>query len=116
MENRHRSVLFFQAEDGIRDLYVTGVPDVCSSDLGEGREPLQTAGVRLSGQRDLRRTRLEPRLRATRDRKSVVEGKSVGSGGLRSMGKKKEGEGRESGVERVTGETSKEQVEDIAGQ
>src|SRR6267378_6916425 len=24
---------FFQAEDGIRDLYVTGVPDVCSSDL-----------------------------------------------------------------------------------
>src|SRR3989440_562784 len=24
---------FFQAEDGIRDLIVTGVPDVCSSDL-----------------------------------------------------------------------------------
>src|SRR2546427_7374131 len=26
-------VFFFQAEDGIRDLTVTGVPDVCSSDL-----------------------------------------------------------------------------------
>src|SRR5438874_3975837 len=26
-------IFFFQAEDGIRDLYVTGVPDVCSSDL-----------------------------------------------------------------------------------
>src|SRR5206468_9240653 len=26
---------FFQAEDGIRDLIVTGVPDVCSSDLPE---------------------------------------------------------------------------------
>src|SRR6266496_2154283 len=26
---------FFQAEDGIRDLYVTGVSDVCSSDLAE---------------------------------------------------------------------------------
>src|SRR2546429_4975790 len=25
---------FFQAEDGIRDVAVTGVPDVCSSDLG----------------------------------------------------------------------------------
>ena len=24
---------FFQAEDGIRDTSVTGVPDVCSSDL-----------------------------------------------------------------------------------
>src|ERR1039457_6016843 len=26
--------VFFQAEDGIRDYKVTGVPDVCSSDLG----------------------------------------------------------------------------------
>src|SRR6266576_1698298 len=26
-------LFFFQAEDGIRDLYVTGVSDVCSSDL-----------------------------------------------------------------------------------
>src|SRR5256885_5396812 len=28
-------VFFFQAEDGIRDYKVTGVPDVCSSDLLE---------------------------------------------------------------------------------
>src|SRR6266403_4063050 len=27
---------FFQAEDGIRDLYVTGSSDVCSSDLRRG--------------------------------------------------------------------------------
>src|SRR6266576_2574064 len=27
-------IFFFQAEDGIRDLYVTGSSDVCSSDLG----------------------------------------------------------------------------------
>src|SRR5947209_9118577 len=27
---------FFQAEDGIRDIGVTGVPDVCSSDLYDG--------------------------------------------------------------------------------
>ena len=27
------SFFFFQAEDGIRDRDVTGVPDVCSSDL-----------------------------------------------------------------------------------
>src|SRR5690606_41247222 len=26
---------FFQAEDGIRDFHVTGVPDVCSSDLSK---------------------------------------------------------------------------------
>src|SRR2546430_4312811 len=31
-------VFFFQAEDGIRDLTVTGVQDVCSSDL-VSREP-----------------------------------------------------------------------------
>src|SRR2546430_5066433 len=29
-------LLFFQAEDGIRDLTVTGVSDVCSSDLRDG--------------------------------------------------------------------------------
>ena len=35
MEGRGESVLyfFFQAEDGIRDWSVTGVQDVCSSDL-----------------------------------------------------------------------------------
>src|SRR5256885_10374208 len=36
---------FFQAEDGIRDCKVTGVPDVCSSDLsrsGGGRAPQRT--------------------------------------------------------------------------
>src|SRR3712207_7692374 len=29
----HTVYFFFQAEDGIRDIGVTGVPDVCSSDL-----------------------------------------------------------------------------------
>src|SRR5213083_1296654 len=37
-------------------------------DHGEGGEPLQAAGVRLPGQRDLRRPRLEPRLRPARRR------------------------------------------------
>src|SRR5258706_3339193 len=32
---------FFQAEDGIRDWSVTGVPDVCSSDLEEHTSELQ---------------------------------------------------------------------------
>src|SRR5437763_16372460 len=36
---------FFQAEDGIRDTSVTGVSDVCSSDLAEPHG-LQRGGVR----------------------------------------------------------------------
>src|SRR5256884_1619658 len=32
---------FFQAEDGIRDVAVTGVPDVCSSDLQLSYQLLQ---------------------------------------------------------------------------
>src|SRR5204863_5254580 len=31
------SFFFFQAEDGIRDLYVTGVQTLCSSDLAASR-------------------------------------------------------------------------------
>src|SRR5256885_8233263 len=50
---------FFQAEDGIRDYKVTGVPDVCSSDLdlrlqgrsrslgGRGRLACASAGAQL---------------------------------------------------------------------
>src|SRR2546429_5909033 len=34
-------VFFFQAEDGIRDVAVTGVPDVCSSDLQLSYQLLQ---------------------------------------------------------------------------
>ena len=37
-----RSVFFFQAEDGIRDSRVTGVQNVCSSDLEKALEVLKT--------------------------------------------------------------------------
>src|SRR3712207_8771779 len=36
----HTVYFFFQAEDGIRDIGVTGVPDVCSSDLRRRTERL----------------------------------------------------------------------------
>src|ERR1039457_7304819 len=41
------SSFFFQAEDGIRDYKVTGVQDVCSSDLirGYGLRHLPTTGM-----------------------------------------------------------------------
>src|SRR5256886_11621852 len=38
---------FFQAEDGIRDLTVTGVPDVCSSDLMAN--DLAPLGINVNG-------------------------------------------------------------------
>src|SRR5690606_41099317 len=40
---------FFQAEDGIRDFHVTGVSDVCSSDL----LTVDNAGRRLADSTDL---------------------------------------------------------------
>src|SRR6267378_2461408 len=68
-------VFFFQAEDGIRDLYVTGV-QTCALPIstGQGREVHD--GCRL--------VLLDP----PGDRKSVV-GKSVDLGGRRIIKKKK---------------------------
>src|SRR5256885_12408501 len=38
------SFFFFQAEDGIRYYKVTGVSDVCSSDLTHGKNPKREVG------------------------------------------------------------------------
>src|SRR6202142_4634990 len=71
--------LFLQAEDGIRDLLVTGVQtcalpiclrDLLEPDPGPGRPGSRGAGPQI-------------------DRKSVVEGKSVDLGGRRIIKKKK---------------------------
>src|SRR3712207_8903038 len=46
-------LFFFQAEDGIRDIGVTGSSDVCSSDLGMpvdlAVDPIEGAGVVARG-------------------------------------------------------------------
>src|SRR3989475_13123981 len=46
---------FFQAEDGIRDLTVTGVQTCCSSDLANAREEWGRPGAGSSGGADARR-------------------------------------------------------------
>src|SRR6266496_6280899 len=70
---------FFQAEDGIRDLYVTGV-QTCAL-------PISTSDGIKSGVNWTRRK--VPPTSAARDRKSVVQGKSVDLGGRRIIKKKK---------------------------
>src|SRR5204863_6404567 len=45
---------FFQAEDGIRDLYVTGVSDVCSSDLNHRKGGTRRAAPATRGSRPAR--------------------------------------------------------------
>src|SRR2546430_9499196 len=77
------SYFFFQAEDGIRDLTVTGV-QTCALPICAGRRGDQHRGLRAA-----------PRVgrpRRHRDRKSVVWGKSVDLGGRRIIKKKKERE------------------------
>src|SRR5438874_11832995 len=83
---------FFQAEDGIRDLYVTGV-QTCALPIYAHREtPLVRAPAGSRDERGLLRRRRglgrpapldgKPH-RAFGDRKSVVKGKSVDLGGRR---------------------------------
>src|SRR5690349_24700144 len=94
---------FFQAEDGIRDLYVTGV-QTCALPIyrrargvagggaaAGGRQRLR-ARRRAAGARDPSRgargrraapARARARRAAREDRKSVVEGKSTDRGGRR---------------------------------
>src|ERR1039457_7670666 len=71
---------FCQPEDGIRDYKVTGVQDVCSSDLpcpAEASSPTASGGV------------MDSAASASTDRKSVGEGKRVDLGGRRIIKKKK---------------------------
>src|SRR2546430_5255714 len=83
-------VFFFQAEDGIRDLTVTGVQTcalpICGGD-GAARRYL---GQQCRTRRAVRSGRARARPRAARDRESGVEGKRVDLGGRRIIKKKKE--------------------------
>src|SRR6266576_4802896 len=72
-------VFFFQADDGIRDLYVTGV-QTCALPIFGGTELVGPARELAAG------TFYRP---PAGDRKSVVEGKSVDLGGRRIIKKKR---------------------------
>src|SRR3982750_4998941 len=72
---------FFQAEDGIRDLIVTGV-QTCAL-------PIWLAGVAVRRAPGAEAGAPLLRLTALVDRKSVVEGKRVDLGGCRIIKKKK---------------------------
>src|SRR2546430_17590421 len=80
---------FFQAEDGIRDLTVTGV-QTCALPIS-GRDGPVRRDHCAAGQRAGRLYGGTPRLESDsrRDRKSVVEGKRVDLGGRRIIKKKK---------------------------
>src|SRR5438270_9777390 len=47
---RHLCIFFFQAEDGIRDLTVTGV-QTCALPISPGQSPIRLANRRLSALR-----------------------------------------------------------------
>src|SRR6266513_3600028 len=74
----------FQAEDGIRDRNVTGVQTCALPISSRSRTPPARRSSRWGGSRPPRGSRRAP----GRDRKSVVEGKSVDLGGRRISKKK----------------------------
>src|SRR3712207_9296737 len=80
-----RSVYFFQAEDGIRDIGVTGVQTcalpICVPGLDQALAAVRSGDTLVVPKLD----RLD---RLARDRKSVGEGKSVDLGGRRIIKKK----------------------------
>src|SRR2546430_3641687 len=90
---------FFQAEDGIRDLTVTGV-QTCALPIcaGDGEESVVRLADNLLGLREMLPNAVRGRHGVSyrnsrgwcvRDRKSVVWGKSVDLGGRRIIKKKK---------------------------
>src|SRR6266481_5929589 len=78
--SRNRPVFFFQAEDGIRGGTVTGVQTCALPILAEAS---QRSGLRSKQASDITKRRGEKSGGVRRDRKSVVEGKSVDLGGRR---------------------------------
>src|SRR6201994_5149025 len=74
-------IFFFQGEDGIRDVAVTGV-QTCAL-------PISARRRRHRVRRHARRLRRAARGDEAPDRKSVVSGKSVDLGGRRIIKKKK---------------------------
>src|SRR2546430_13210392 len=93
LRSAYCDVFFFQAEDGIRDLTVTGVQTLCSSDLPPAsrcaQPPAPTSWPRPSRSSPRCRARRSRPTTTCRDRKSVVKGKSVDLGGRRIIKKKK---------------------------
>src|SRR2546429_9495861 len=91
-------IFFFQAEDGIRDVAVTGV-QTCALPILISCPWISRSSMRYRAMLMRRacgsrgsppRLRVAPRRQAgDQDRKSVVEGKSVGLGGRRIIKKKK---------------------------
>src|SRR2546428_10811157 len=77
---------FFQAEDGIRDLIVTGV-QTCALPISSAASSPSDAGAGGAGLADSGRARAPSA--SSGDRKSGVEGKSVDLGGRRIIKKKK---------------------------
>src|SRR2546427_10186799 len=89
-------IFFFQAEDGIRDLTVTGV-QTCALPISllqreRSSAPAEAGRAQHQGRDDqfgLRNLRHGVSRLRDPDRKSVVEGKSVDLGGRRIIKKKK---------------------------
>src|SRR6202049_4270702 len=75
--NGSTRIVFFQAEDGIRDISVTGV-QTCALPILIGLADAERAEQWIA----------EAVAQGARDRKSVVEGKSVDLGGRRIIKKK----------------------------
>src|SRR5690349_25111404 len=79
---------FFQAEDGIRDLYVTGVQTCALPILGLGRRLLAELETHAAA-RQVRTLRLETNRTLTERSEERRVGKSVDLGGRRIIKKKK---------------------------
>src|SRR3712207_8028982 len=82
-----RVLFFFQAEDGIRDIGVTGV-QTCALPISGGRSSISAAGPAGTPSGSPRAARGSRAWTSRRDRKSVVQGKSVDLGGRRIIKKK----------------------------
>src|SRR5438552_15012017 len=90
---------FFQAEDGIRDDLVTGV-QTCALPISDEQRDVILLGIanlehdldERMERRDSQGPEVRPRVeaQAVRDRKSVVQGKSVGIGGSYNIIKQKQ--------------------------
>src|SRR3712207_9391097 len=93
IENYSRRSFFFQAEDGIRDIGVTGVQTcalpICSGGPGTttDRSACTSTWSTGAGSRASRARTASEDAGSSADRKSVVQGKSVDLGGRRLIKK-----------------------------
>src|SRR6266496_5048188 len=75
---------FFQAEDGIRDLYVTGV-QTCALPISRDEPPAGDGPCRARGDGRVRRARPAPRLRAAPARVGKTTPTLAAAGGPRGL-------------------------------